>query len=258
MDLVISAGNYYQSNDQLSCGGHTARFAYYASLNGNRSNYGPRRRRCRKYVRDADNGYGGFASFIFNPNPKNQFRVVGSLRQDYYQIPIDPGSRFNRKSELSQLRTRDAEREPDGYATFSWVHTFNPNMLLTVSPFYHYNGADYKSSPNDFPVASTVTENANYAGAQVAFNATFWKNDLQAGVYGFGQHQYELLRQFIQRRRGEFPRFLHRREWRRHGPLHQRQIQSHSLADLDCGPSPNGIRFLHFRERHRSLALASP
>ena len=63
-------------------------------------------------------------------------------------------------------------------------------MLLTVSPFYHYNGADYKSNPNDYPVASTVTENANYAGAQVAFNATFWKNDLQAGVYGFGQHQY--------------------------------------------------------------------
>ncbi len=39
-DLVISAGNFYQTNDQISCGGHTQRFAYYASLNGNRSNYG--------------------------------------------------------------------------------------------------------------------------------------------------------------------------------------------------------------------------
>src|SRR5580658_1926745 len=39
-DLVISAGNFYQTNDQISCGGHTERFAYYGSLNGNRSNLG--------------------------------------------------------------------------------------------------------------------------------------------------------------------------------------------------------------------------
>src|ERR1700678_1271103 len=37
-DLVLSLGNFYQTDDQLSCGGHTQRFAYYASLNGNRSN----------------------------------------------------------------------------------------------------------------------------------------------------------------------------------------------------------------------------
>ena len=128
-------------------------------------------------VHDADNGYGGFASFIFNPNSKDQFRVVGSLRQDYYQIPIDPDPNSIGNQNYPSYGLRDAEREPDGYATFSWVHTFNENMLLTVSPFYHYNGADYKSDPNDYPVASTVTENANYGGAQVAFNAAFWKND---------------------------------------------------------------------------------
>src|ERR1700730_11973234 len=36
-ELVVSAGNFYQTNDQLSFGSHTERFAYYASLNGNRS-----------------------------------------------------------------------------------------------------------------------------------------------------------------------------------------------------------------------------
>src|SRR5271170_6846483 len=25
---------------------------------------------------------------------------------------------------------------------------------------------------------------------QASFNATFWRNDLDAGVYGFGEHQY--------------------------------------------------------------------
>jgi hypothetical protein len=193
-DLVISLGNFYQTNDQLSCGGHTQRFAYYVSGNGNRSNYGLQTP-IPQVVHDAANGYGGFASFIFNPDPKNQFRVVASLRRDYYQIPIDPDPNstgnliLESAGESPSYGLRDAESEPDGYVTFSWVHTFNPNMLLTVSPFYHYNGADYRGGPNDYPVISTVNQNANYAGMQASVNASFWKNDLDAGVYGFFQHQ---------------------------------------------------------------------
>jgi hypothetical protein len=188
-DLLISAGSFYQTNDQISCGGHTGRFAYYASLNGNRSNYGLQAP-IPQLAHDADNGYGGFASFIFNPDSRNQYRVVASLRQDYYQIPIDPDPNSIGNSIYPSYGLRDGEREPDGYATFSWVHTFNPSTLLTVSPFYHYNGADYKGGANDFPVISTVTQTANYAGMQASLNANFRKNDLQAGVYGFGQHQY--------------------------------------------------------------------
>ena len=157
-------GNFYQTNDQISCGGHTQRFAYYASLNGNRSNYGLQTP-IPQVVHDAENGYGGFATFIFNPDPKNQFRLVTSLRQDYYQIPYDPnpnsiGNHFRRESPSYGLR--DAEREPDGYVTFSWVHTFNPSKLLTVSPFYHYNSADYKGGANDYPVISNANQTANY------------------------------------------------------------------------------------------------
>ncbi len=39
-ELVLSAGNFYQTNDALSFGSHTETFAYYASVNGNRSNLG--------------------------------------------------------------------------------------------------------------------------------------------------------------------------------------------------------------------------
>src|ERR1700677_3090296 len=85
-ELVISLGNFYQTNDQLNCGGHTQRFAYYASLNGNRSNYGLETP-IGQVFHDAENGYGGFASLLFNPNSANQLRLVTSLRQDYYQIP---------------------------------------------------------------------------------------------------------------------------------------------------------------------------
>ena len=203
-DLVTTFGNFYQTNDQISCGGHTQRFAYYASLNGNRSNYGLQTP-VPQVIHDAENGYGGFASFIFNPDPKNQFRWVGSLRQDYYQIPIDPNPNSIGNQVYPSYGLRDAEHEPDGYATMSWVHTFNANMLLTVSPFYHYNGADYKGGANDFPVISTVTENANYGGAQAAFNATLWNNDLQAGVYGFGQHQYNFFDNVFTNGQPNFP-----------------------------------------------------
>jgi len=188
-DLVITVGSFYQTDDQISCGGHTQRFAYYASLNGNRSNYGLETP-IPQVVHDAVNGYGGFASFIFNPDARNQYRLVTSLRQDYYQIPIDPDPNSVGNQVYPSSGLRDAEREPDGYVTFSWIHTFNPKTLLTVSPFYHYNGADYQGGPNDTPVISTVDQNASYAGGQTALHETFWKNDLQAGLYGFGQHQY--------------------------------------------------------------------
>jgi hypothetical protein len=191
-DLVITAGNFYQTDDQLSCGGHTARSAFYASLNGNRSNYGLETP-IPQTVYDAANGYGGFGSFIFNSTPKNQFRVVGSLRQDYYQIPVDPDPNSVGNSVFPSFGLRDTEREPDGYATFSWVHTFSPNTLLTISPFYHHNGADYHGGANDFPVISTVTQTADYGGMQAAFNTNFKRNDLQAGVYGFAQHQHNFF-----------------------------------------------------------------
>jgi len=193
-DLVTSFGSFYQTNDQISCGGHTQRFAYYVSLNGNRSNYGLQTPIAQVF-HDAENGYGGFASFIFNPDIKNQFRLVTSLRQDYYQIPIDPDPNssgnqiLEAAGESPSYALRDGEREPDGYAVFSWVHTFNPNMLLTVSPFYHYNAADYHGGASDYPVISSVDQTANYGGLQANFNARSRRNDLDVGVYGFAQHQ---------------------------------------------------------------------
>jgi len=188
-ELVTSFGNWYQTNDQLNLGGHTQRFAYYVSVNGNRSNYGLQAP-IGQVVHDAVNGYGGFASLIFNASPSNQFRLVASLRQDYYQIPIDPNLNSSGNQVYPSYGLRDSEREPDGYLTFSWIHTFSPNLLLTVSPFYHYNQAAYNSGPNDVPVISAVDQTANYAGAQASLNVTALKNnDIQVGVYGFAQHQ---------------------------------------------------------------------
>jgi len=193
-ELVTSFGNWYGTNDQLNFGGHTQRFAYYASLNGNRSNYGLQTP-IGQVFHDAENGYGGFASFIFNPDSKNQFRLVTSLREDYYQIPYDPDPTSIGNQQLVEggaspsWGLRDGEHERDGYAAFSWVHTFNPNSLLTVSPFYHYNSADYQGGANDYPVISTMNQAANYEGLQAALDESVWRNEIHVGVYGFAQHQ---------------------------------------------------------------------
>jgi hypothetical protein len=187
-ELVASFGNFNQTNDQVNFSGHTQRFAYYLSLNANRSDYGLQPP-IGQVVHDADNGFGGFASLLFNSSSANQLRLVASLRRDYYQIPIDPDANSAGNQVYPSYGLRDSEREPDGYVTFSWDHTFNPNLLLTVSPFYHYNQADYTGGPNDVPVISTVNQTASYAGLQSTLNAMVGKNNIEAGVYGFAQHQ---------------------------------------------------------------------
>jgi len=202
-ELVLSAGNYYQTNDALSFGSHTQRFAYYASINGNRSDLGLQPP-VPQIVHDRANGYGGFGSLIFNLDPSNQLRFVTSLRRDFYQIPYDPfvGDLENGASTCAATDTnaqyptlclRDAQHESDALLNFSWVHTFNSNTLLTVSPFYHYNRANYDSDPGDTPSASTDHRASSYAGGQLALNWNAAKNNLQAGAYGFYQQNDELF-----------------------------------------------------------------
>jgi outer membrane cobalamin receptor len=198
-ELVLSAGSFYQTNDQFSFGSHTDRFAYYASVNGNRSNLGIETP-VPTVTHDAANGYGGFGSFIFNVDPSNQLRLVTSLRRDYYQIPYDPNpydienglANGQLTGQYPSLSLRDGDHESDALANFSWVHTFNSKLLLTVSPFFHDNRANYDSALTD-PVVTTQHRTSTYGGGQVSFSATTSKNDLQVGLFSFYQKNDELL-----------------------------------------------------------------
>ena len=186
-ELVLSAGNFYQTNDQISFGSHTEKFAYYASLNGNRSNYGLQPPVSHPY-HDAVNGYGGFGSFIYNRTPQDQFRLVTQLRTDYFQIPYDPDPNSLENQVYNSSGLRDGQHETDGLTIFSWVHTFNPSTLLQVSPYYHYNSASYEPDLNDLPVATTSDRASNYAGVQASISTEIARNTLQAGIFSFGQH----------------------------------------------------------------------
>ena len=187
-ELVLSFGNFFQTNDQINFGSHTDRFAYYVSVNGNSSDYGLQTP-ISQVVHDAEHGYGGFSTLMFNVSPKDQLRVVMSLRQDYYQIPIDPDPNSPGNQVYPSYGLRDGEQETDGYIAFSWVHNLNSNFYFTLSPFYHYTDAHYEASPNDTPVVSDVNQTSNYGGLQGSFNASIWKNEIEGGVYGFAQNQ---------------------------------------------------------------------
>lgn len=180
-ELVASAGNSYQTNDQINLGSHTERTAYYLSVNGNRSNLGIETP-VGQIIHDAENGYGGFGSLIFNADPQDQLRLATSLRRDYYQIPIVPGQAL-----------ADGQHEADAFVDFSWVKTLSPKMVLVVSPFYHYNSVNYQGNPIDFPIATSDQRESHYAGGQATFNVSFWKNDAQAGYYGFQQHDNQIF-----------------------------------------------------------------
>src|SRR6202166_939024 len=186
-ELVLGLGNFYQSDDQINFGGHTNRFAYYASASGSRTNLGLETP-TSAVLRDAANSYGGFGSLIYNIGSKDQLRLVGSARRDFYQVPFDPANPDNTPGEV----LRDANRESDAFAAFSWVHTFSAGLLLTVSPFYHFNRADFESSPSDFPTAAIDDHSSKYEGGQATLAYVKGRNNARAGVYGFGQQDDQL------------------------------------------------------------------
>ncbi|HEY0795353.1 MAG TPA: TonB-dependent receptor [Acidisarcina sp.] len=191
-EVVLSAGSYFQTNDQVNFGSHTQKFAYYASLNGNRSGYGlapP----IEHVYHDAANGYGGFLSLIYNRTAKDQIRSAMQTREDYFQIPYDPDPASVENQAYDSSGLRDGQHERDELADVSWAHTFGQAAVLQVSPFYHYNRADYEPGLMDLPVATTSDRSSSYGGLQSSIIASIGRNTLQAGIYGFGQHDSYLF-----------------------------------------------------------------
>ena len=184
-EIVASFGNFYQTDDQINFGGHTNRFAYYASANGNRSDLGLQTP-TSAVIHDRANGYGGFTSLMFNLDSRDQLRFVSSLRRDHYQIPYAPDDPVSNG-------LRDVNDESDAFVAFSWVRTFGTGVVLTVSPFYHFNSANYESNPHDFPTATTDRRSSGYEGGQATLSYIKGRNNGRAGLYAFEQQNDELF-----------------------------------------------------------------
>ena len=191
-EFVTTFGSFDHTDDQLSLGDHSERFAWFAALNGNRSNYGLMAP-IETPVHDASNGYGGFGSLIWNRTPHDQIRSVSQLRTDYYQIPFDPNPNDWENQLYNSSGLRDGDHETDGFSVLSWIHTLSPSTLFEVSPYYHYNEALYQPSSGDQPTATSARQTGQYTGGQAYFSTVVAHNSLKAGLYGYDQHENDLF-----------------------------------------------------------------
>ena len=194
-ELLLSAGNFYSAESQLSFGDHTSKTAWYTSLTGSRSNYGlaPPVTTLRH---DATNSGSGFLSLLRNQTPKDQFRFTGQYRQDYFDIPYDPSNTDYEYTSgyYDSYGLRDAQFERDAFAIANWVHTLSPHAMFEVAPFYHLNQSNYDSLPTDATVATTWHQSSNYVGAQADLRADLGKrNSFSGGLYSFWQHESDLF-----------------------------------------------------------------
>ncbi len=174
-ELIASAGTFGATNDSLSAGSHTDRFAYYASVNGNRSGVGIETP-VAQIIHDSEEGYGGFTTLVFDATPADQLRFVGSARRDEYEIPVSPGEMAG-----------DVQHEADAFGILSWVRSLSGDAKLTSAAFYHFNRADLDGAPDDFPISTTDHRSSTYAGGQESLRMATGRSVLEAGLYGFAQ-----------------------------------------------------------------------
>ena len=192
-ELLLTGGNLYTGEAQLSFGDHSARTAWYTSLTGSRSNYGLSTPVPGIY-HDATNSESVFGSLIRNQTARDQIRLDAQYRQDFFQIPYDPDQNdWEQQSDYySSYGLRDSQKERDSFVIFNWVRTLSPKALFEVAPFYHFNQANYDSPPDDFPTATTWHQTSNYAGAQADIRGDWGPNSLSGGLYSFYQKEDDL------------------------------------------------------------------
>jgi hypothetical protein len=197
-ELLLYGGHLDTGEAQLSLGDHTERNAWYASLTGQRSNYGLATP-IPAIDHDATNSQSGFASLIRNQTARDQLRVDGQFRADHFEVPYDPNPNdYECTSDYyCSFGLRDAQGERDSFIIANWVHTVSPKAQYSVSPFYHLNRSNYDSNPNDLPAATTWHQLSNYAGAQadarLDAGPSAFSNSFSAGLYSFAQKESDLF-----------------------------------------------------------------
>jgi outer membrane receptor for ferrienterochelin and colicin len=183
-ELVASYGSFNNTDNQVSFGDHTERFAYYGSFSGYRTDLGLEAPSTR-VINDQAAGLSGFGSLIFNKTPSDQLRLVTSVRGDHFQVPNTP--------EQQSAGIRDVENERDAFVNFSWLHTIGTGTVVTVSPFYHFNRAHYEGGPNDEPVIPEDDRGSNYVGGVVSLGVTRGRHNARAGFQVFGQRDNQFF-----------------------------------------------------------------
>ena len=193
-ELMLDVGSLSTGEAQVALGDHSEKSAWYASATGSRSNYGLATPVAAIY-HDATNSESGFVSLLRNETPKDQLRVNGQLREDFFQVPYDPSQTDYEcaSTYYCSWGLRDGQTERDSFVIANWVHTFSPKALVSAAPFYHLNQADYDSRLTDDPAATTWHQQSNYGGAQEDARLDVGWNSFSGGLYSFFQREDDLF-----------------------------------------------------------------
>ena len=197
-ELMLDAGNLYTGEAQITLGDHSEKSAWYASATGSRSNYGLATPVSAIY-HDATNSESGFVSLLRNETAKDQLRVDGQVREDFFEVPYDPSQTDYEcaSNYYCSYGLRDGQTERDAFVIANWVHTFSSKALVSAAPFYHFNQANYDSRPTDIPVATTWHQQSNYGGVQadarLDAGPNAFLNSISGGLYSFVQRENDLF-----------------------------------------------------------------
>jgi len=163
--VLLNYGSHHTTDDQFNLGGHSSRFAYYASASANHTDAGLESPE-QEPMHDAQSGAGAFASVNFLPTSIDQLRFVTAARSDRFEVPESDA----------------IEREHDIFLNTTWLRTISSSSLLTVAPFFHLNAGHFDGTDLEDHRTS------RYLGAEATYAVTKKGNDLRVGAFGFHQH----------------------------------------------------------------------
>jgi hypothetical protein len=182
--LDVTAGNFGQTDDNVSVASHTDDFAYYGSLEYNRSNLGLQTP-VSQVIHDDAQGYGAFTNLQYRPSQQDTVSLVAQSRQDLYQIPDCTAPLADDPYCVGQ--SGDVQSEADNFALLSWAHTFANDAVLTSSLMYHFERSDYDGGAEDYPTITNYHHGSQYEGGEESLRLNFSRNHLDVGVFGFAQ-----------------------------------------------------------------------
>ena len=180
-----SYGSFHRADGYASFGDHTAdeRFAYFASVNGTRTDLGLERVDI-PILHDEGKTASAFASLQYKASSTDQLRFVGSFRADRNEVP--------NILEQQALRIDDHTRTVDGFSNLTWARTSEGGSLLTISPYYHFNRGEYIGGQND-PLITQDGRTSHYGGGYVNYARTAGRHTVRAGTDSFGERWSSLF-----------------------------------------------------------------
>ncbi len=183
-ELVLGVGSFFQTDDQIQ-----RRQSYRAlrvlrerQLQPQRS--WPSRHRCADVYHGRCQRWRRVCVVHFQQGLEQSVpsRDVGAPRQL-------PGAD---RSGRAGAGIADEQHESDAFVNLTWARTFGSSRLLTVSPFYHQNSANFDGGParsgeHDGPQSLAVPRRAGHVRRGRA------RHSIQAGFYGFRQQDDQLF-----------------------------------------------------------------